>query len=163
MDYDSLTVEAKSVLLTFYKVYCQRIKNGESRLDAREFQDFYLIRQKYFADWANIDDFLDVVNELSRQNWLNNEYSNNVPAIITLNTEAIAVMQTRFSRGLKQVINEASKIKSLIFQPYTYQSVAIKSSKFGFQRLVLKCPSAKGIIKTQAVVLVGKYIDGRGP
>lgn len=115
MDYDSLTVEAKSVLLTFYKVYCQRIKNGESRLDAREFQDFYLIRQKYFADWANIDDFLDVVNELSRQNWLNNEYSNNVPAIITLNTEAIAVMQTRFSRGLKQVINEASKIKPLIF------------------------------------------------
>ena len=55
------------------------------------------------------------VNELSRQKWLNNEYSNNVPTIITLNTESIAFMQTRFSRGLKQVIDELSKIKSLIF------------------------------------------------
>ena len=115
MDYDSLTVEAKSVLLTFYKLYCQRIKNGESRLDAREFQDFYLIRQKYFADWTNINDLLDAVNELSRQKWLNNEYSNNVPTIIALNTESIAFMQTRVSRGLKQVIDELSKIKSLIF------------------------------------------------
>ena len=115
MDYDSLTVEAKSVLLTFYKLYCQRIKNGESQLDAREFQDFYLIRQKYFADWTNINDLLDAVNELSRQKWLNNEYSNNVPTIIALNTESIAFMQTRFSRGLKQVIDELSKIKSLIF------------------------------------------------
>lgn len=115
MDYDSLTVEAKSVLLTFYKLYCQRIKNGESRLDAREFQNFYSVRQEYFSDWTNIDDLLDAVNELSRQKWLNNEYSNNVPTIIALNTESIAFMQTRFSRGLKQVIDELSKIKSLIF------------------------------------------------
>lgn len=115
MNYDLLTVEAKSVLLTFYKVYCQRIENGESRLEAREFQDFYSIKQTYFADWTNTNDFLDIVNELSRQKWLNNEYSNDVPSIITLNTEAIAVMQNRFSRGLKQVINELSKIKSLIF------------------------------------------------
>lgn len=115
MNYESLTIEVKSVLLTFYKAYCQRIKNGESRLDAREFQDFYSIKQIYFADWTNINDLLDAVNELSRQKWLNNEYSNNVPTIITLNTESIAFMQTRFSRGLKQVIDELSKIKSLIF------------------------------------------------
>lgn len=115
MNYESLTIEAKSVLLTFYKAYCQRIKNGESRLDAREFQDFYSIKQTYFADWTNINDLLDAVNELSRQKWLNNEYSNNVPTIIALNTESIAFMQTRFSRGLKQVIDELSKIKSLIF------------------------------------------------
>lgn len=115
MNYESLTIEAKSVLLTFYKAYCQRIKNGESRLDAREFQNFYSVRQEYFSDWTNIDDLLDAVNELSRQKWLNIEYSNNVPTIITLKTESIAFMQTRFSRGLKQVIDELSKIKSLIF------------------------------------------------
>nr|DAS84511.1 MAG TPA: hypothetical protein [Caudoviricetes sp.] len=65
MNYESLTIEAKSVLLTFYKAYCQRIKNGESRLDAREFQDFYSIKQIYFADWTNINDLLDAVRKLS--------------------------------------------------------------------------------------------------
>lgn len=161
MNYESLTIEAKSVLLTFYKAYCQRIKNGESRLDAREFQDFYSIKQTYFADWTNINDLLDAVNELSRQKWLNNEYSNNVPTIIALNTESIAFMQTRFSRGLKQVIDELSKIKSLIFQPYTYQSVAIKSSRLGFHLFVLKLSSPEGINKTQDEVLVGKNRGGR--
>ncbi len=71
MNYDELTVEAKQFLLTFYKAYYEKMKNGESRDCARKFSDIYKVHNQYFSDWP-FNTALDIVNELSRKGWLDN-------------------------------------------------------------------------------------------
>lgn len=112
MNYDELTVEAKQFLLTFYKAYYEKMKNGESRDCARKFSDIYKVHNQYFFDWP-FNTALDIVNELSRKGWLDNLYGDNVPVFITLKTESIAQLQQRFSKGTKQILSELTKLKNL--------------------------------------------------
>lgn len=115
MDYNKLTLEAKSVLLTLYKAYNKKLINGLPRSQARTFYSFPDIHKTYFKDWNNEEDLLDVFKELGKNNWISSEWGNNTIAYTSLSTEAIAILQGRFQSGVKQVVNELAKIKSIIF------------------------------------------------
>jgi len=66
MDYNKLTLEAKSVLLTLYKAYNKKLINGLPRSQARTFYSFPDIYKTYFKDWNNEEDLLDVFKELGK-------------------------------------------------------------------------------------------------
>lgn len=115
MNYDELTTEAQSVLLTLYKAYYDRIKQGESRNTARRFLIFDDIHKEYFEDWDNSDDLLDIFRELGKSNWVDNTWGSNTIAYTDLSTKAIAHLQRRFSKGISQAINTLSDLKKILF------------------------------------------------
>lgn len=114
MDYDELTIEAKSVLLTLYKAYCQKTESGQSRLIARKFLTLDNVYKLYFHDWSNKDDLKDILSELSRKKWIITGVGNNTIISIELSTEAVAKLQTRFTTNVHEIISKLLKLKSLL-------------------------------------------------
>lgn len=114
MNYDELTVEAQVVLGELYKVYQQRVKNGEPRSQARRFSTFPEIHKAYFKDWTNEEDLLDIFKELGKKKFISSEWGNNTIISTQLSTEAISILQNRLGIKIKQIVNGLAKLKSLL-------------------------------------------------
>lgn len=112
-DYEDLTAEAKTVLLTLYKAYKERLKNETSRSEARHFGGCQELQAKYFRDWS-FGDLLDIIRELSKSGWIHSLWGDDVPIYVDLETPSIAFFQSRFKRGLKEVVQALVELKKII-------------------------------------------------
>lgn len=115
MDYDSLSTEAKFVLLILYKEYQKRLEVDIPGNKARKFKFFPIFSKELFKDWKNKDDLLDILRELEHAKAISNEWGSDTIIYAELSPQAIAILQNRFSRKIKQIVNELIALKTLLF------------------------------------------------
>ncbi|WP_254358957.1 hypothetical protein [Pediococcus acidilactici] len=112
-NYESLTNDAKFLLLNLYKMYVERRKDITPKREARLFDSIPYIQQNVMPQWTE-DDVLDTVNELVRQNFLSARYGSGTAFFIQLSTEGIAKMERRFKDSTSAIFDTIVKIKSAI-------------------------------------------------
>lgn len=110
---DELTNEAKYLLSMMYKEYLQKRKSGANRSTSLKFGNLEKLHENVMPEW-NIEDVKSVCWELMRHDMISGKNASSTISRISLNTEAIAMLETTFKDKVDTVLDYAIKIKSLI-------------------------------------------------
>ncbi|GMC00195.1 hypothetical protein [Enterococcus thailandicus] len=110
---DELTNEAKYLLSMMYKDYLQKRKSGVNRSTSLKFGNLDELHETVMPEWS-IEDVKSVCWELMRHNMISAKNASSRIQHISLNTEAIAMLETTFKDKVDIVLDYAVKIKSLI-------------------------------------------------
>lgn len=113
MKLDELTSDARYLLSQMYKEYLQNRSKGKNKRDAMAFGSEFEIHDNLMPEWSQADT-RETINELSRGNLLDVRFGNGKALYVYLSTNAIVLMEHKFKDQLKDVIDYATKIKSLI-------------------------------------------------
>ncbi len=113
MEYD-LSHDAEYLLCVLYKNYIDRRKNGEDKSKAKMMNSSEHIFNTLLSEWK-FEDVDETCRELDRAGLLNCQYGDNIVYFSVLNDNAIIYMENRYKRGISEVIDTISKLKSLIF------------------------------------------------
>lgn len=113
MKLDELTSDARYLLSQMYKEYLKNRSKGKNKRDAMAFGSEFEIHDNIMPEWSQADT-RETINELSRGNLLAVGFGNGKALYISLSTNAIVLMEHKFKGQLKDVIDYATKIKSLI-------------------------------------------------
>lgn len=103
-----LTKEAKTVLYHMYKEYLVRRDNHISRSQSKDFGSADSVHALLFPDW-NLEDIVDVLRELGRNNFLNNSYADDTVYHCELSDSAIVKMENQKKETLLTVADFISK------------------------------------------------------
>lgn len=109
---DELTNETKFVLQTLYKEYLDRINNGISKSQAKEFKYAKFVYDELFSEML-YDDFYDSIKELDIKDFLDCMYGNNTAVKISLTNKSIVEMENRFAKNVKKIIGSLNELKKL--------------------------------------------------
>ncbi|WP_281673249.1 hypothetical protein [Staphylococcus auricularis] len=101
------------VLKKIYKIYLERIKDGKTESESKYFGSCENLLDNYFLGFT-FDELHDCINELSEKNYLKVEYGSNKPAEITLENNSIIYFENRYSKNVKSVLDDLSKLKNLL-------------------------------------------------
>lgn len=104
-----LTKDADKLICLIYKDYLERRENGLQKSSAKAYPE-RADWPKSLTDHFSVEDVRDTLREL-KNNGLIRSYSYSGFA---LTDNAIAYMETRFPRGVSQVLDWLAKIKSVI-------------------------------------------------
>ena len=111
---DSLTNDAKYLVSSMYKEYVSRRKKKISKEQATSFNDVEEIQKTLMKEWS-LEDTLFTCRELKRKDFITGmNYGQDSIIMISLSTDAIAVMEAKFKDDADKVLDFAIKIKSLI-------------------------------------------------
>ena len=103
-----LTKEAKTVLYHMYKEYLVRRDNQIPRSQAKFFGSAESIHASLFPDWS-LEDVEDILCELGRNNFLNNDYADDTVYDCELSDSAIVKMESQKKEALRTVADFISK------------------------------------------------------
>lgn len=110
-DYN-LTNDAKFLLSSMYKEYLERRQNNTDKSKARLFNNIENI-QEIMTEWSH-GDVLDTCSELRRKKLINAIQASDTLLNISLTTDAISLLEVSFKDKIDNVLEYATKIKSLI-------------------------------------------------
>lgn len=111
---DSLTNDAKYLVSSMYKEYVSRRKKKISKEQATLFDSVEEIHKTLMKEWT-FEDTLFTCRELKRKGFINGmNYGENSIIMISLSTDAIALMESKFKDDAGKALDFAIKIKSLI-------------------------------------------------
>lgn len=111
---DELTNDAKYLISSMYKEYVSRRKDNVSKEKAIRFQSVENIHETLMKDWT-LEDTLFTCRELKKKNFISGmDYGQNSMIRISLTTDAIAVMESKFKDDAEKVLDFLVKIKSMI-------------------------------------------------
>lgn len=109
---DELTNETKFVLQTLYKEYLDRINNGISKIQAKEFKYAQFVYDELFSEML-YDDFYESIKELNDLGFLECTPGNDTMVEIFLSNKSIAEMENRFAKNIKKIISSINELKKL--------------------------------------------------
>lgn len=100
----NLTKDADKMVCTLYKVFLNHRKEGQSREEARCFEDLFFIQEKPFST-MNRQDVSDLQLELARANYI----KRNIMGDCKLTDIAIIDLENRFKNGVADVLSFLSQ------------------------------------------------------
>lgn len=103
-----LTKDAKTVLYHLYKEYLARRDNNISRSRAKHFSSAESIQTSLFPDWL-LEDVEDVLRELGRNGFLDNNYADDTVYDCYLSDVAIVKMENQKMENFLTVADFISK------------------------------------------------------
>lgn len=108
-----LTRDSDALICLLYKHYCQQLKRGISKSDAKQFGGSPEIHKSIAPKWTfeNVD---ETCKELSRAGLLNCYCAENIVWDSSLSDEGIIYMENRFKDGLKDVLEYLEKIRNIL-------------------------------------------------
>ncbi|QIK56633.1 hypothetical protein G7059_01615 [Erysipelothrix sp. HDW6A] len=99
-----LTKDQSTYLVAVYKMYLDKIKDGQSKSQASNFESGFWKNSKYLMTW-HPDDISQVHMQLSKiglfKTWIMGDF--------VLQPDAIFIMENRFKNGLKEVVEFLTK------------------------------------------------------
>ncbi|EOI53427.1 hypothetical protein [Enterococcus gilvus] len=110
---DNLTNDAKFLLSSMYKTYIDRRKSKISKEKAVLFGDVNSIHENIMPEWE-ISDVNFTCFELRRKGLISGLLAGNTIFYVSLTTDAIAIMESKFEDDINKVLDFAVKVKSLI-------------------------------------------------
>lgn len=108
-----LTKDAEYLLCAIYKAYKEGRKSGKSKFDAKMIGSSKLIHSTLMSEWS-FEDVDETCRELSRADYADCQYADNVTWHLALTDKAIIYMENRFVNGLTGVLEYMAKIKQAI-------------------------------------------------
>jgi len=108
-----LTKDADALICLLYKQYCQNLKDGVPKIQAKMFGSSEDIQKAITPQWTleNID---ETCRELSRSGLLHCFYADDMVYQAWLTDTGIIYMENRFKDGLKSVLEYLNKIRSIL-------------------------------------------------
>lgn len=106
-----LTKDAEFMLLSLYKVYLERIRDGEFKRKAAEFMDFSYLQSELFPTWP-MPDIVSTAAELNRAGYIK-KYQN-LGGIVLL-PDGVAFCENTYGFSISEAIEAFSKLKKLLF------------------------------------------------
>lgn len=113
MEYN-LTNDADYLLCVLYKNYKERRKNGENKSDAKFMGSSENIFTKMLSEWT-FEDVDETCRELDMADMLQCLYADDVVVLAILEDAAIIYMENRFKNGLSDLLDNISRLKSILF------------------------------------------------
>lgn len=111
--YESLTTDARYLLLQMVKSYLDRRSSGASKFQATTFGDCDQIHADIMPEW-NSDDVSFTLGELSRKDFIVTGYGSNKITSVTLTTDAIAWQEQKFGNDVKKIAGAIAGVVKLI-------------------------------------------------
>lgn len=108
-----LTKDADALICLLYKGYCESVKDGISKTQARSLGSSEDIFNSLAPKWT-YDDVDNTCRELSRSGLVYCQYADDVAHEVWFTDAGIIYMENRFKRGLDEVLDYLGKIKGLI-------------------------------------------------
>lgn len=110
---DDIRKNSEFVLKHIYKIYLDRLEDGESASQSKHFGSCEKLQQEYFVGYT-FDQLHDCINELSRNNYLYVVYASNVPCEIVLENSSIAYFEKEYSKNAKSLIKDLGNLRKLL-------------------------------------------------
>ncbi|MFL9486308.1 hypothetical protein JX000_08135 [Staphylococcus sp. SB1-57] len=110
---DNIRNGSEFVLKHMYKIYLDRLEEGESSSQSKYFGSCEELQQKYFIGHT-YNQLHDCINELSFNNYLNVTYGSNVPCAIILENSSIAYFEKEYSKKAKSLIKDLNNLRQLL-------------------------------------------------
>ena len=101
----NITKDSEKVICCLYKMYLVRRKNGESRDDARLFNEDFYKSDKNLSKW-NESDIRSCIEELEDYEYVKTD----IIGDIKLTDSTIKEMENRFKNGLSEVVDLITKL-----------------------------------------------------
>lgn len=108
-----LTNEANFVLHHFFKIYKDRLDDGESEETARWFMNGQKVHHDYFLGF-NFESFLAYTRELSTNKYVTLGRGDNGFSELILNPKAIIEFQNLYNNNTKKLFNALIDLKKII-------------------------------------------------
>lgn len=108
-----LTKDADALVCLLYKEYCQKRKDGVSKLYAKMFSGSEEIQKTIAPKWS-FEDVNEICNELSRVSFLKCLHGDGIVQHCSLTDDAIIYMENRFKDGLDSVLDYLAKIRNIL-------------------------------------------------
>lgn len=106
-----LTKDAEFMILSLYKVYLERIRDGELKRKAAEFMDFSYLQSELFPTWP-MPDIVSTANELKDAGYIK-KYRN--LGGIVLQPSGVSFCENAYGFSISEALDAFSKLKSLLF------------------------------------------------
>lgn len=106
-----LTKDAEFMILSLYKVYLERIRDGNLKRKAVEFMDFNYLQSELFPTWP-MPDIVSTAAELNGTGYIK-KYQNH--GGIVLLPAGIAYCENAYGFSISEVVGSFLKLKSLLF------------------------------------------------
>lgn len=115
MENPELTQDAQRLAVLIYKQYKNKIDNGRSKQDAKNVGGLEELHSSLKIKYSE-DDTLDLVRELSRNEYLDVMWANNTAVFIEIESKLIIFGENKLANDIDDVLTWANKIVS-IFKP----------------------------------------------
>lgn len=110
---DDIKKESEFVLKHMYKIYLDRLEDGEPETQSKYFGSCEELQKNYFIGFS-FDKLHDCINELSSKNYLKVSYGDNVPCSMILENKVIVYFEYKYSKNIKSLIKDLSNLKNLL-------------------------------------------------
>lgn len=104
----SLTKDSEKLICVIYKEYLKKRKSGISKSDAKMFGSSHSIHENLLPKWS-FKDVDDTCRELSRLEFLQCNWADDIAYHVTLSDKGIVYMENRFKNGIEEISDFISK------------------------------------------------------
>ena len=108
-----LTKDADALICLLYKQYCQKLKDGVPKTQAKMFGSSEDIHKTIAPKWT-FEDVDETCRELSRAGLLECRYADNIVWFAQLSDTGIIYMKNRFKNNLDNVLDYLNKIRNIL-------------------------------------------------
>ncbi len=108
-----ITNDAEKLLFALYKVYLDRRATGVARTQAACIGDSDKIKSSLFPN-EDAEDIANLCWELRRAGYVNCYSADNIPNGVTITSDTIVAMESRFPSGVQQVLEAIAKISGIV-------------------------------------------------
>ncbi|MCY8562173.1 hypothetical protein P9D51_23100 [Bacillus sonorensis] len=109
----TLTKDADALVCILYKKYCQDLKDGTPKAQAKLLGGSKEIFETLVPQWS-FEDVDETCRELDRSGLVGCRYNDNIVSQVWFTDTGIIYMENRFKNGLNDVLDYLGKIKGLI-------------------------------------------------
>lgn len=113
MDTPEITQDAQRLAVLIYKQYKKNIKDGQSKLKAKNIGSLTTVHKTLSIKYS-LNDTLDLVRELSKANYLKVMWADNTAVLINIQPKLIIFGENKFANDIDGILNWANKIVSII-------------------------------------------------
>lgn len=106
-----LTKDAEFMILSLYRVYLERIRDGELKRKAAEFMDYSYLQSELFPTWP-APDITSTASELNEKGYIK-KYRN--LGGIVLQPSGIAFCENAYGVSLSGILDAILKLRNLLF------------------------------------------------
>jgi hypothetical protein len=109
----NLTKDADALICLLYKQYCQKLKDGVPKTQAKIFGGLEDIQKTIAPKWT-LEDLDETCKELDRSGLLKCHYADNIVWFAQLSDTGIIYMENRFKNNLDNVLDYLNKIRNIL-------------------------------------------------
>ena len=112
-EFEILTKDQQYILSVLYKNYLECVKSGAIKLSCNDFKSAENIHSKYFQK-LHFEDVENDLKKLKKSGFINGVFADNTIYHVTISDKTIVYFENAFKNNLQSIIDNISKIASLI-------------------------------------------------